>query len=179
MQPIRLSQSPQRQKGAVLVVSLIFLMVLTLIALGGSESARFQERMAGNLRDRSLAFQSAESAIREAEAVIEASSRNAVDSWSGINGLYGISDTEVDYLDSGSWSDAVEATDIDGVALAPRYFIKHLSDSNSGQGALNIGQGYGAQKGSGITAMFRITARGTGASGTAPVIIQTHYGKQY
>ncbi len=55
------------QSGAVLVISLIMLLLLTLIGASSMQTTTLEEKMAGNIRDRSLAFQAAESAIRDAE----------------------------------------------------------------------------------------------------------------
>lgn len=57
----------RQQRGAVLVVSLLLLLVMTLLGLGASQSTRLQERMAGNQRDLELAMQGAEAALRGAE----------------------------------------------------------------------------------------------------------------
>ncbi|WP_229823582.1 pilus assembly PilX family protein [Luteimonas padinae] len=60
------------QGGAVLVIALILLAVLTLLALGGLRGTVMEERMAAGQRDRSLEFQAAEAGLRAAEAVIQA-----------------------------------------------------------------------------------------------------------
>lgn len=60
-------QPGRSQRGSALVISLVFLVVMTLIAVGAMRDTTLQERMAGNLRDRSLAFQAAEAALREGE----------------------------------------------------------------------------------------------------------------
>lgn len=62
---------PASQAGAVLVVSLLLLLVMTVLALGASQATRMQERMAGNARDYDLAFQSAEAGLRKAERLID------------------------------------------------------------------------------------------------------------
>jgi type IV pilus assembly protein PilX len=59
--------SSRRQRGAVLVVSLIFLVVMTMLILASIRGTVMQERMVSNLYDRSLAFQAAEAALREGE----------------------------------------------------------------------------------------------------------------
>lgn len=59
-----------RQRGAVLVVSLLLLLVMTVLGLGASQSTRLQERMAGNQRDQEIALQSAEASLRAAEALL-------------------------------------------------------------------------------------------------------------
>lgn len=60
-------QFPQRQHGAILVVSLLLLLVMTALALSSSNSTRLQERMAGNSRDLELAFQGSEAGLRQSE----------------------------------------------------------------------------------------------------------------
>ena len=59
--------SLKTQAGVVLVVSLIILLLLTIIGLSAMQTTALEEKMAGNLRDKSLAFQAAESALRAAE----------------------------------------------------------------------------------------------------------------
>lgn len=65
--------SDKRQSGTVLVISLIMLLLLTMIGVTGSQVTSLEEKMTGNMRDRNLAFQAAESALREGEALAAAS----------------------------------------------------------------------------------------------------------
>jgi type IV pilus assembly protein PilX len=55
------------QRGAVLVVALIFLLLLTILAISASGRSLLQERMAGGLRNAQLAEMGAETALRGAE----------------------------------------------------------------------------------------------------------------
>ena len=57
----------QAQTGVVLVISLIILLLLTIIGLTAMQTTALEEKMAGHLRDKNLAFQAAESALRAAE----------------------------------------------------------------------------------------------------------------
>ena len=63
-----------KQGGAILFVGLILMVVLTLLAFTALRTATMQERMAGNVRDRGIAFQAAESALRAAEKYLSLSS---------------------------------------------------------------------------------------------------------
>jgi type IV pilus assembly protein PilX len=56
-----------RQQGAALITGLIFLVVLTMIGITAARISTLEERMSGNMRDRSLAMQAAEMALRDAE----------------------------------------------------------------------------------------------------------------
>ncbi|MDE2220315.1 MAG: pilus assembly PilX N-terminal domain-containing protein [Gammaproteobacteria bacterium] len=55
----------QRQRGAALVVGLLLLLVLTLLAVSGMNSASLEFIMAGNEQYRSNAFQAAEAGIEQ------------------------------------------------------------------------------------------------------------------
>lgn len=63
--------SSHRQRGAVLIVSMLLLLVVTVLALGASQSTRLQERMAGGQRNYDLAFQSAEAGLRAGERIVD------------------------------------------------------------------------------------------------------------
>ncbi len=49
------------------MTSVMFILVLTMLGLAAMQSSTLQERMAGNQRDRSIALQAAELALRDAE----------------------------------------------------------------------------------------------------------------
>lgn len=61
-----------RQTGAALITGLIFLVVLTMIGVTAARMSTLEERMSGNMRDRSIAMQAAEIALRDAERDIQA-----------------------------------------------------------------------------------------------------------
>ena len=63
---------PGRQRGVVLAVSLIMLLVITLLGVTAMQSTLLQERMAGNVREVNMAFQAAEAALRDGEKVLAA-----------------------------------------------------------------------------------------------------------
>jgi len=58
---------PLRQQGFVLVTALIFLIVLSTLGVMALRGSLFEERMASNDRDRALAREYAEMALRDAE----------------------------------------------------------------------------------------------------------------
>lgn len=57
----------QRQNGFVLFITLVFLVILTILGLSSMQGATLEERLSGNLRDRNIAMQAAELALRDAE----------------------------------------------------------------------------------------------------------------
>lgn len=59
-----------RQRGMVLLVSLVFLLLLTMLGISSMQNATLQEKMAGSVTQRNLSFQKAEAALRMGEAWI-------------------------------------------------------------------------------------------------------------
>ena len=174
-----------RQTGAALIISLIILMLLTIIGVTGMQTTALEERMAGNMRDKALAFESAEAALRDAETFMDTVFTLGAFNADGSDGYYDDSilkiweEVDWDGADGGNTNKAVTATSsIPGVAQG-QYVIQYIADSeeedvSGGHNLINIGQGTGA----GNSSIFRITARGTGASGNAVVILQTIYGRK-
>lgn len=66
----RTSRLPRRQSGVALVVALLLLVVITLVGLAAVRGTLMQQKMSANLFDRQIAFQSAEAAMRVAQARI-------------------------------------------------------------------------------------------------------------
>jgi type IV pilus assembly protein PilX len=55
------------QGGFVLITALVFMVLMTLLALTVANSTTSEERMARNFRDRDMAFSAAEAALRDAK----------------------------------------------------------------------------------------------------------------
>ncbi|PBP92610.1 pilus assembly PilX family protein [Pseudomonas congelans] len=62
---------PAKQRGMVLLVSLVFLLLLTLLGISSMQNATLQEKMAGSVTARNQSFQMAESALRIGESAIK------------------------------------------------------------------------------------------------------------
>lgn len=171
---------PASQQGAALIVSLLILLILTLLGISSTQGTIQQERMASNTRDRSIAFQAAESAIRDAELFIETIVTTG--GFDGTAGLFADTDTEPNYLTALTWNDpanSIVAPLVEGSAIAPRYFIKRNAVLTGTQGALNL-RGYANNKGTGDVTTFHITSRGTGGSAdSSEVILQSFYGRKF
>ncbi len=65
----------KKQRGVSLLVVLILLLVTSLLGVAVMRSSAMQERMSANLRDRSLAFEAAESTLKYVQETV-LSSRN-------------------------------------------------------------------------------------------------------
>jgi type IV pilus assembly protein PilX len=164
------------QRGAVLVVSLLLLLVMTILALSATQTSLLQERMSGNMRDRELAFQSAEAGLRDAEKYMWSlttrpelsatySAANPIRTrltlpadmsnqpaswWSANSNEYGASGTQ----------------EISGVISDPHYVLEEmefvpyaLDDPNNGR------------------TFYRLTATAAGVSDSAVVVVQSTFAR--
>ena len=158
------------------MISLIFLVLLTLPAVSAMHGTILQERMAGNTRDRMLAFQAAEAALRKAESLLGASGLP-----SG-TGMYMVPATSpaAAYTSAQQWDTAYPwstsaATLGSGtlvVASQPLYVIERMTTTSPATAPLVEDITFGATVGHGY---FRITSRGVGATSNAAVILQEYY----
>jgi Tfp pilus assembly protein PilV len=63
MNKLTLDQSINNQRGAALITALVFLVILTMLALSSMNTNIMDERMAGNSQEKNRAFQAAETAL--------------------------------------------------------------------------------------------------------------------
>ncbi len=169
------------QSGAILIVSLIMLLLLTLIGVAGSQVTGLEEKMANNSRDQNLSFQAAEAALRAAEVKVQ-SKDTTVEFDSNIeNGLLAIDNPLPNYFDPSTWEDDASFSfdsGIEEVATQPRYFIKYIRDSTPS--SVENCSGYGqTAKCEEIVSYFIVTARGTGAMDTSQSYLRLYYGKKF
>ncbi|MEG5264729.1 PilX N-terminal domain-containing pilus assembly protein [Pseudomonas sp. JDS28PS106] len=61
----------RQQRGMVLLVSLVFLLLLTMLGISSMQNATMQEKMAGSVTLRNKSFQMAEAALRMGESRIK------------------------------------------------------------------------------------------------------------
>lgn len=61
----------RNESGAALIVALIMLLLISIVGVSAMQTTTMEEKMAGNLRDRHVAFQAAEAALRQGEADAE------------------------------------------------------------------------------------------------------------
>ena len=175
-------KAPKREKGVVLFMSLVMLLIITVLGLSSVQTTSLQERMARNSRDSNLAFQSAEAAIKAAEAivndyVVEESFDGLVDDNAGLFYENGYDSTQnwvgFDWVNGEFYT----AAPIEGTAADPKYIVEVVKTVVAYDDTLNLNN-IGQDTGSGRTHIYRITAYGTGGTSTAHVMIQSTFGKR-
>ena len=155
-----------RQQGMALVISLIFLVMVSLLGMASMRGAQLQEKMAGNQKEALQALQAAEAGLRAAERYIEAGNSGPYDNSAG---LYEFIDTVVD---PASPSTAWRTYTNSGLAgRAPEYFIERLPYTQGGSESLAVDEPISERR------LYRITARGFGLSDESRVLLQSTYSR--
>lgn len=182
---------PKRQRGVVLAVVLILLLVMTLLGLAALRGTLMEERMSANQFDRSLAFQAAEAALREGEALAATKPTPAFGSPCS-NGICGKPDPMLS-TDNQRWLgvDPDDPSDDDAfwnspatraatVAIGdltanPRFIVEWVDSGLplAGECTTGIDVSPGAAC-TGSESRYRITARSQ-AEGRAEVMLQSMY----
>lgn len=128
---------PRRQAGAILVVSLILLLIMTLIGVFAMRGTIMEERMAGNMRDRSLAFQAAEGGLRDGEGWLDAQTDGYMDPlfWHDPSNRPGFAYHYEDNprlprrasdMDTNQWNSRDANANLSGLAGTPQYWVEQL-----------------------------------------------------
>lgn len=176
----RARRTRQRQRGAVLMVSLMVLLMLTMLTLTAIRASTMQEKIAGSTRNIDLALQAAEAALRTGETEL---SGNTVPDYHSTAGWYHYADKPAPLLaspgavwDAGTINMPLAADDGWQVSQAPRYIVEALPPVPEPGGDLEAG---GVQP---DTTMYRVTAIGFSAQSFVDtddarysVILQTTY----
>jgi type IV pilus assembly protein PilX len=180
-------RAPHAQRGAILVTSLLLLMVLTVLGIATMKMTNMQERMAGNTRDLNLALQGSEAALRDGESTIDPFLNPVPVPLP--SSLMGCAICQPGTLPLGienpgvfDWNANAQEYGVDGVAelsdpaldghLAeePRYTIAEIAFIED---SLLNGHDYYED---GLF-FYQLTARSTGASGMANVVLQSTFAR--
>jgi len=158
------------QQGVSLTIVLILLLIMTLLGIASMRGALMQERMAANQFDRSLGFQAAEAALRDAEARL-LPNPPAFPSIAACNdGLCAkpVAGTTDRWIQSPAWRTVAAS----GTTPATRYIIEDMGRTII-PNPLTIGL-IGDPTPPPEYRVFRITAESFGA-GRARVLLQSNY----
>ncbi len=162
------------QDGASLIVVLVLLLIMTILGLAVLRNTLMEERMTANLYDRSLSFQSAEAALREAEALAATAAVPAGIGGACANGICPQpSGTAADRWRVATTAWRTATLDAGSVATPSEFIIEYMGMAPTWPGCDRLTP---------IPALcmsptWRITARSTAAN-RAEVILQTNYIRQ-
>jgi len=176
-------QGGGRQRGVVLVVSLMMLLVLTLIGLAATRGTALEERMVANQNDREVAFEAAEAALRYGEGTLNAATQPNYTL--NTNGAY-YKQTMVTtgsnpqvWWNSTFWNTAGNMASYGGgiqpaPASPPLYYVVESTAATT-----DNTQGYGKSRSQGTPqtpqTIYYVYAKGVGVTGKTSVILQSVY----
>lgn len=154
-----------------LITGLIFMVVLTLLALAAMRTTTLEERMSGNARDRDLAFQSAEAALRAGEQAVSGATLPAFALGTPLTPRIDAATHTSYWQNTHPWATQSVAIGWQpaGTSAAPQYVIEDMGVSAGGGGG---SLAFSALNENGV---YRVTARGVGSSQDAVVILQAVY----
>ena len=192
-QPKPLPTANAPQEGFVLIVGLVILGLLTMLALSGMRDSTIQEKMAGASRDSGLAFQAAESALRDAENCITGATPGCA--FDATNDAHFSKDDAAfpehnDLFNATTWEAFNPPGDPTALAGVPPEGVKYIirragtisgaGDSGAANKALT---GKGMRGSAGPTsaassqAIYEITARGASRGDVGQSVLRTYYRK--
>jgi type IV pilus assembly protein PilX len=166
------------QQGVLLIVALVFLLLLSIIGMAAIRSSGMQELMAGNIKDRNMAFQGAEASLRVAEELINS---NSVCSVVGTAPCFNDQNTIAPVI---NWSEtdwknnSVEANVELSLSKKPRYVIEKLGPTDgpvSANAGFSIEFNNDAPSATGGVSAYRVTSLGYGGTDTSQVVLQSTY----
>jgi type IV pilus assembly protein PilX len=155
-----------RETGASLMTALIFLIVMAMLSVTLANVTTLEERMAGNTRDRDVALQAAEAALRDAEQRLSKPAFRAT----GFPAFVATNENSAAF-----WEDCFRAPALPpcnttyepvqklptlgpgAVSAQPRFVIERKPDV-------------------GTTEIYRVTARAVGGDEDTIVVLQTELG---
>ena len=182
-----MKQLPNRaaQRGVVLAVVLILLLVMTLLAVASLSGTVLEERMSTAQVDRSLSLQAAEAALREVESNIRLNPP-VMPAEGCEDGLCSTPDVEANPEDaqrwmedgfwdddSGNWGEVV--ANVDPLTATPRYIVELLADDVTEPQNCTTGGDVSLEAAcTDLSSRYRITVRSADAN-RAVVLLQSIY----
>lgn len=164
-----------RERGFVLIVAMLFLVVLTVLSVSMFHSFTLQERIAGNTREKARALEAAESALQYGEWWLSQGNGSTGASCAGVAAISALSvcsnaltapatlpwPNRTDYqppnMQFGTTGGLVASGDIFYYAK-PGLYISYLGLSTNGQSLL-----------------YQVSAFGSGGSVAAQAVVQSTY----
>ena len=168
------------QKGVVLIVGLIMVLLISIVALASIKGSGLQEAMAGNMRDRGAAFQASEGGLSEGENTILTSgivcngaAQNGLVCWRDLDTTAAGPAGSVQYFNAASFTQFGNTTALALGSDAPPVYVLEELDTFVPP---NEGNALDEQKNNlGKLTAYRVTARGVGKTANSQVVIQSTY----
>ena len=175
--------SSTRQQGFVMVTAIVFLLVLTLLAITAVRRATQDEKFANSMRAQNLAFQAAETALRYCQKDLDKTNNGEPLGPGVVQTVSGIPVTDdssvaadaaskpVLWKTTSNWSSkgfTLPNNTVPGVAQQPKCMIETYTKTLANK-TYTIG---GKNAGAGMPKLYQITAVGYGISNLTEIWLQ-------
>jgi type IV pilus assembly protein PilX len=167
-----------RERGVVLIVSLVLLLILTMISVTVARLQTVEERMAQNINNRQLAMEAAEATLRDVEFNVRQALPGFTDFSGGSAGLYTLIPANGSVLSTINWT--LPAQTLTSVVIAgPPLAAVMLNQQPVAIAEMlpavcwpgdNCSMKTFPQQ---VAPTFRVTSRGYGADTTATITVQS------
>ena len=169
-----------RQTGAALIVSLVMLLAMTLLAVTAARTTTLQERMAGNLRNKSIAFEVAETTLRQGEEWVDdqiggEKPQPVAPASCGAPPCDVLTNGSLDPMATATWNpgtDVQTGPTLANAAAASQYYIE---EQQVVRDALNVGQSTDEN----ARIYYRISVRAVGGNATAVSVLRSTYAARF
>ena len=172
-----------KHRGAVLIVSLMMLLIMTILGINAVLTTTLQERMTGNLRNKHMSFQATEAALRTGERMALTLTRAQIFDDGGTDGMYTRQNFTVRELlditssDELSWQDGSDGS----AQLAPptlfkepQYIVENYGESPRNKSCMrNAAKQSCGNPSCCLARVYRITARGFGINNIGGTVLQS------
>lgn len=190
------------ERGSTLLMSLLFLLILTVLGIASVSTTGIQERMAHNVREQNISLQAAESAVNDAERWLE-TFRNGTPPqvitagsadcstlamvWNETTAAHAnIQNHDYAWWEANGCRHGLDSTgtdifdlgflgDEDSSANQQPFFIIQERDRNTLQTRDRDSLGQGITDSDSDPRLYRIYAYAVGQSGATDILIESHY----
>lgn len=162
----------KNQSGAVLLVGLIMVVVLSVLVASSVKTTLLQQKMTTNLRDKDLSFQAAESALRAGELYLQTTEEDVLSTaFDNTKGLYQFDNTR-DLADDATWSklSTQEIASLHQVVGKAAYLIEELPPIKVAGESLAMPMDEKSH-------YYRVTSKSKGGTTHSETVLQSTYRK--
>ncbi|MGH8603997.1 MAG: pilus assembly PilX family protein, partial [Gammaproteobacteria bacterium] len=170
-----------RQKGAAIFIALIMLLVMTIIGITASQQTTLEEKMAGNLRDQTLALQAGEAVLRWTETWVGDQVGEPVPATScspPCDDTVWVLNT-LNLTSAPVWSTASVRSNYTGLPTGPGMVTANPKSVVEEHSFIKDSLNQGKQNDISGQMFYRLTANGTGGTTSAQALLQSTYSRRY
>ena len=166
----RLSSAPMQQCGAVLVVALLLLLVMTVLGVTALNSSTLQNFMSSAFQQQTTTLAGAENVLLEGEMDVEAIVASGVGTRTHFRDLTDDAETQFNVVND--WDKGLPvAQTIGEITITGSYFSEYMGEFEVPGESIAEGGGLEDSK----IHIFRVSARGGEANRGAVRTVQSHY----